>query len=207
MDLNFLLSWVLIVLATISLVVVVSFVVFMRGLYKRIRRSRTLSGAVLRSRTCLSRGPQHQVLKLQLRLRESLESGQAAVDLARKSEGPLGELPRLFRRIQSEGVTLESQLRLLTSENDSVMLAEALPAAGRRVDQVAGLVRRLRSAVAAGLGDLTDDTLTTLHFEVDQEVAALRAGVEELRSLNRSDRFAAPRRHFSMDRLSKGNES
>ena len=75
MDLNFLLSWVLIVLATISLVVVVSFVVFVRGLYKRIRRSRILSSAVLRSRTCLSWGPQHQVLKLQLRLRASLESG------------------------------------------------------------------------------------------------------------------------------------
>ncbi|HSP76865.1 MAG TPA: hypothetical protein VLO31_11715 [Cryobacterium sp.] len=207
MDLNSLLSWVLIALATVSLAVFVSFFVVVRVLYKRIRRNRRLSGAVLRSRARLSRGPQREVLKLQLRLQESLDSGQAAVDLAQRSEGPRGELPRLFRRIQSEGVTLQSQLRLLTSENDPAVLAEALPVADRRVEKVTGLVRRLRSAVAAGLGDLTDDTLTTLHTDVDHEVAALRAGVAELRTLNGNGGSSVPRRHLSMDRLSKGNQS
>jgi hypothetical protein len=142
-----------------------------------------------------------------LRLKDSLDSGQAAVDLARQGAGPLGELPRLFRRIQGEGVTLQSQLRLLTSETDPVVLAEALPVAGRRVDQVAGLVRRLRSPVSAGLGDLTDDTLTTLHSDVEQEVAALRAGVDELRSLNGSVGASVPRRHESLDHLSRKSES
>ncbi|HSP53245.1 MAG TPA: hypothetical protein VLO00_10155 [Cryobacterium sp.] len=207
MDLSFLLSWVLIAFATISLVVFVSFFVLARTLYKRVRRSRALSGAVLRSRTGLSWGPQREVLKLQLRLKESLDSGQAAVDLARSSQGPLGELPRLFRRIESEGATLQSQLRLLTSENDPAVLAEALPVARRRVDTVAGLVRRLRSAVAVGIGELTDDSLTTLHSEVDHEVAALRAGVDELRSLNGHDGFSEPRRPLSVDRPSRRNES
>jgi hypothetical protein len=207
MDLNSLLGWVLIALASTSLVVFVSFFVLVRVLYKRIRRNRALSGAVLRSRSRLSWGPQHEVLKLQVRLKDSLDSGQAAVDLARQSEGPLGELPRLFRRIQSEGVTLQSQLRLLTSEKDPVVLAEAMPAAGRRVDQVTGLVRRLRSAVAAGLGDLSDDSLTTLHSEVEHEVAALRAGVAELRTLNGNDGFSPPRRPLSMDHLSRKTES
>lgn len=212
MDLSNLLSWVLIVFATISLVVFVSFFVLVRTLYKRIRRSRALSGAVLRSRTRLSWGPQHEVLKLQLRLQESLDSGQAAVDLARSSQGPLGELPRLFRRIAGEGATLQSQLRLLTSETDRAVLAEALPVAHRRVDQVTGLVRRLRSTVATGLGDLTDDSLSTLHTDVDHEVAALRAGVDELRGLNGDsgtgpDGLTSPRRTVSMDRLSRKNES
>ena len=222
MDLNSLLSWVSISLATISLLVFVSFFVLVRRLYRRIRRSRRLTGAVLRSRTILSRGPQHEVLKLQLRLKESLDSGQAAVDLARSSQGPLGELPRLFRRIQGESVTLQSQLRLLTSEADPVVLAEALSVAGRRVDQVAGLVRRLRSAVAAGLGELTDDTLTALRSEVDREVAALRAGVDELRSLNGrslngrsldghshngNDGFSDPRRPLPMNTFNRRTES
>ena len=207
MDLNFLLGGVLVALATISLAVFVSFFVLVRALSRRIRRSRTLSGAVLRSRTRLSWGPQHEVLKLQLRLKESLDSGQAALDLARQGSGPLGELPGLFRRIQTEGVAVHSQLRLLTSETDSVVLAEALPVAGRRVEHLVGLVRRLRAAVAAGLGDLTDDTLATLHSEVDQEVAALRAGVAELRSLNGNDAPAAPRRYLPTDRLIRGNES
>ena len=48
-------------------------------------------------------------------------------------------------------------------------------------------MRRLRAAVASGLAGLTDDTLTTLSTEMDREVAALHAGVEELRALNRRD--------------------
>lgn len=207
MDLSFLLSWVLITLATISLVVFVSLFLVVRAVYKRLRRSRALSGAVLRSRTRLSWGPQHEVLKLQLRLTESLASGQAAVDLARQSTGPLGELPRLFRRIQSEGASVLSQLRLLASETDSVALAEAIPVTGRRVDRVTGLVRRLRAAVSAGLGDLTDDSLTTLHSDVEHEVAALRAGVEELRSLNGRDDSPPTRRPDPVHHLSRKSES
>ena len=198
-----LLSWVLISLATISLAAIVAFTVIVRALYKRVLRSR----AMLRARARLSWGPQHEVLKLRLRLMETLDSGQAAVDLALRSEGPRGELPRLFRRIRSEGVTLESQLRLMASESDSDVLAEGIPLARRRVEQVARLVRGLRSAVAAGLGDLTDDTLATLRSEVDREVAALHAGVHELRALNGNDGSSDPRRQLSMDRLARGNES
>ena len=97
-----------------------------------------------------------------------------------------------------------------------------LSVAGRRVDQVGGLVRRLRSAVAAGLGELTDDTLTALRSEVDREVAALRAGVDELRSLNGrslngrslmghshngNDGFSDPRRPLPMNTFNRRTES
>ena len=198
-----LLSWALVSLATIILAAIVAFTVIVRVLYKRVLRSR----AVLRARARFSWGPQHEVLKLRLRLKETLDSGQAAVDLAARSDGPRGELPRLFRRIHSEGVTLESQLRLMASESDSDVLAEGIPVARRRVEQVARLVRGLRSAVAAGLGDLTDDTLTTLRSEVDREVLALKAGVQELRALNGYAGLSDPRRQLSMDRLARGNES
>jgi hypothetical protein len=103
----------------------------------------------------------------------------------------------LFRRIQEEGVALDLQLRLMESETDSAVLAEELPAAGHRVDQVVGLVRRLRSAVASGLTGPTDVTLTTLHSDVDREVAALHAGVQELQRLNRSDERFEPTRPSS----------
>lgn len=198
-----LLSWVLITLGTIILAAVVAFTVVVRALYKRVLRSR----ALLRSRARIGWGPRHEVVKLRLRLRDTLDSGQAAVDLAIGGDGPRGELPRLFRRIRSEGIALESQLRLLASETDPGVLAEGLPVARRRVDQVATAVRGLRSAVAAGLGDLTDDSLSTLRSEVDREVAALHAGVQELRALNESDGLADPRRQLSIDRLARGNES
>ena len=72
-------------------------------------------------------------------------------------------------------------------ETDAEVLAEEVPAAGRRVEQVAQLVHRLRTAVAAGLTGLTDDTLTGLRSDMELEVAALHAGVEELHALNRLD--------------------
>lgn len=201
------LTGILLTLAIIMLAGILTFWVIARALYKRVRRSRVLTGAMLRTRARLSRGPQHEILKLRLRLEEALDSGQAAVDLALRSAGPSGELPRLFRRIEEEGGTLDAQLRLMASETDSAVLAEGIPVAGRRVDQVAGLVRRLRSAVAAGLGDLTDDTLTTLRSDVDHEVAALSAGVRELRTLNGYDGLSDSRRQLSMDRMVRGNES
>lgn len=198
-----LLSWVLITLGTITLVAVVAFTIIVRALYKRVLRSR----ALLRGRARIGWGPRHEVVKLRLRLRDTLDSGQAAVDLAIRGDGPRGELPRLFRRIQSEGIALDSQLRLLASETDPGVLAEGLPVARRRVEQVATAVRGLRSAVAAGLGDLTDDSLSELRSEVDREVAALHAGVQELRTLNGSDGLTDPRRQLSNDRLARGSES
>jgi hypothetical protein len=92
------------------------------------------------------------------------------------------------------------QLRLLESETDAAVLAGELPAAADRVDQVVELVRQLRSAVASGLAGSTDDTLTALHSDVDREVAALHAGVQELHRLNRRDERTESTRPPSRDR-------
>ena len=186
------LAEVLIALAAIMVVSTVTVVVIARVLYRRIRRSRAVNGAVLRVRTRVSFGPQHEILRLRLRLVESLASGQAAVDLAMASDGPRGELQRLVARLQNEGTRVESQLLLLATERDPVELAETLPVAGRRVDQITELVRRVRSVVAAGLGVRTDDTLTTLGADVDREIAAVNAGVAELHSLTLLDGLPAP---------------
>ena len=191
------LLWVFLSLLIIVFVAVATVVFILRALVKRIRRDRNLAGAMLRARARFSSGPQRKVLTLRVRLGEALDSGQAAVDLAARGDGPRGELPRLFRRIQGEGVALDLQLRLMESETDPAVLAAELPAAGHRVDQVVGLVRRLRSAVASGLAGPTDITLTTLHSDVDREVAALHAGVQELQRLNRSDERFDPTRPSS----------
>jgi hypothetical protein len=191
------LLWVFVSLLIIVVVSIATVVLILRALVKRIRHNRNFAGAMLRARARFSSGPQRKVLTLRVRLGEALDSGQAAVDLAARGDGPRGELPRLFRRIQEEGVALDLQLRLMESETDPAVLAEELPAAGHRVDQVVGLVRRLRSAVASGLAGPTDDTLTTLHSDVDREVAALHAGVLELQRLNRSDERFEPTRPSS----------
>ena len=198
------LEWVL---AALGIVIVlgicgiVALVLIIRSLYRRIRRSHAVGGAVLRTRARVSRGPQRTILGLRVRLEQSLDSGKAAVDLSTRSGGPRGELPRLFRRIEQEGVALDLQLQLMESEADPGVLAADLPVATARVEQVVALVRRLRAAVAAGLAGNTDDTLTTLSSEMDREVAALHAGVQELQALNRRDGFAEPTRRPSTDRL------
>ena len=185
------LIWVLVSLLTMVAVSITVVVLVVRAVVKRIRHSRALAAATLRTRARFSPGPNGKVLKLRVRLDEALASGRAAVDLAARGDGPRGELPELFRRIEHEGAALDLQLRLMESEIDSAVLSAELSAAGHRVDQVTALVGRLRSAVAAGLAGVTDDTLTTLHSDVDREVAALRAGVEELRTLNQRDRPTA----------------
>lgn len=177
-------------ITTIALVV--------RMVYRRIRRSRSVADTALRARAGFSRGPRRRVLALRVRLAETLDSGQAAVDLAAEHADQGGamrsELPRLFRRIREEGTALDLQVRLLESETDQAVLAAELPLATDRVDQIAALVRRLRSAVASGLAGSTDETLTDLHLDLEREVAALAEGVDELRRLSRRDEHAVPTR-------------
>jgi hypothetical protein len=170
----------------------VALVLIVRAVYRRIRRSRRVDGAMLRGRARVSRGPQRRILDLRVRLDDALTSGRAAIDLASRSAGPHGELPGIFRRISDEGASLDAQLRLMESEIDRSVLTAELPAAAERVDQVEALVRRIRSAVASGLAGASDDGLTTLRADMDREVAALHAGVEELHALTLRDFAAEP---------------
>jgi len=183
-----------IVVVSVGVTVVVARMLYLRlRLRLRLRRSRALSGAALRTRASVSRGPQREVLRLRIRLGDTLGSGQAAVDFALGSDGLRGELPGLFRRIQAEGAALDAQLLLLTSETDDVALAAELPVARRRVDEVAGLVHRLRATLASGRGNLTDDALLALRAEVDREITAVDAGIQALHTLNRHDHRDLPR--------------
>ena len=120
-------------------------------------------------------------------LAETLDSGRDALDLGRRTGSSLGDLGRLYGRIRDDGTALDAQLMLLLSERDPAVLRQSIPVAERRVDQVVGLIRRLRSAVAAGLGDRTDDNLAMLTGDLDREVTALDAGLNELHTLNRND--------------------
>lgn len=186
------LAWVFLALLIMVAVSMTTVFLVLRAIVKRARRSPVLGDAVLRTRARFSTGARGRVRRLRVRLHETLASGRAAVELAESGGGPRGELTRLFRRIRDEGEALDRQLHLMESETDAAVLAEDLTGAAARVDQVAGLVRHLRSAVASGLGDLSDDSLVALRSDVDREVAALHTGVEALRTLNRHDALVEP---------------
>ncbi len=193
---------VLISLVAIVAISMAIFFLIVRMLYRRIRRSRTVNGAVLKSRAQWSRGPRRQVFALQAQLDEAIESGRAAIELAVRSNGRRGDLPRLFRRIEAEATVLRAQLHLMESETDAGALTDALPAASLAVDQISDMIRELRASVADGLGDPTGVALSSLRAEVDLEVAALHAGLVELAHLNGGDRRdPAAIRYKSNDRF------
>lgn len=171
----------------LSIGVMVAFVLVVRAVVHRVRRSRAVSGTALRARARVARGPQRAVLALRVRLDESMRSGRAAIQIAADGSGSGGELPRLFQRVGDEASVLDLQLRLMESETDAAELADELPTARGRVEQVELLVRRVRHAVSAGLAGASDDALSALGADVDREVTALHAGIEELQRLNRRD--------------------
>lgn len=182
------LIWVLLSLLAFAVISWAAVFLIVRALYRRVRRSRAVNSAVLNSRAQLSWGPRRKVLALQLQLDQALASGRVAIDLAVRSNGRRGDLPRLFRRIEDEAGILRAQLHLMESERDSAALADSLAAASLSVDQISDMIRELRASVSAGLGDPTGDALSALHAEVDLEVASLHAGLVELANLNRYDR-------------------
>jgi hypothetical protein len=202
------LEWVLAALGIVIAIGVASIVVVvlvLRALYRRARRSRAVGGTVLRTRAALSHGPQRSVLALRVRLADTMASGQSAIGLL-VGHGPRGDLPRLFRRIQDESGALDLQLRLMESETDAAVLRDTLPAARHRVEQVVGLVGRVRTAVAGVLAGSTDDVLTTLDGDVDREIAALHAGVQELRRLDGHEDQAEPVRQPTIDRPNRSRQ-
>ncbi|WP_130177174.1 hypothetical protein [Cryobacterium sp. SO1] len=178
------LAEVLLALAALMLVSTAVVVVTARVVYTRVRRSRVVGASLLRARATLTFGRQHEVLRLRVRLSDTLASGREALNLADRTGRPRGDLHRLFERIRGEAAAVDAQLILLSSERDARALADALPTAGVRVEQIHTLVRRLRTAVSTGLIGATDDALTGLTADVDREVAALDAGVRELHALN-----------------------
>lgn len=175
---------VLIALVAIAALSAITIFLIVRALYRRVRRSRTVNGAVLKSRAQLSRGPQRKVFALQLQLDEALHSGRAAIEIAVRSNGRRSDLPRLFGRIDAEGAALMAQLRLMESETDRGALTDELAAAGVAVDQISEMIRELRASVAEGLGDPSGAALSSLRAELDLEVTALHAGLVELARLN-----------------------
>ena len=198
------LLWIFVAFLAMVALSITIVVLVVRAVVRRIRRSRALAGRALRTRAKFTTGPRGQVLRLRVRLADALESGRAAVELAGQGAGPRGELDRLHARIRHEGESLDRQLQFMESETDPGVLAHDLPVAEGRVDQVVGLVRRVRSAVGAQLDGLTDDSLAALRADVDREVTALHAGVEELRSLNAAhDGFAGPTPDPSTRRLNR----
>lgn len=149
---------------------------------RRIRRSPALAVTSLRMHLLRESGPRREVVRLRLQLLQAVEGGRSVLGAADAGAGLPGEAPALFRRIVGEAKTVDQHLRVLQTEDDAATLRGALPGLRRRVDELIGLVRQLRAAVAAGLEAASDATMAELGADVQREVLALQAGRERLRS-------------------------
>jgi hypothetical protein len=148
---------------------------------RRVRRSPAVAVGSLRMAMLRESGPRREVVRLRLQLLQALEGGRSVLGAVDTRTGLPGEAPALFRRIENEARTVDQHLRVLQAEDDPATLRAALPALRRRVDELIGLVRQLRAAVAAGLEAASDAAMAELGADVRREVTALQAGRERLK--------------------------
>ena len=151
---------------------------------RRVRRSGVLTTASLRLHTITGSGPHREVARLRLELHRAVDGGKAAIAAGTASTGLPGEAPALIRRIQREALTLDAHLRVMQAEDDRETLRAELPPLRRRVEEIAGLVRQLRAAIADGLAAVSGSSMGELAADVEREVIALQSGRERLRQVD-----------------------
>lgn len=153
-----------------------------------VRRARR-SGALARGRRAVERaqltlraqtappGPARELAQLRLDLREVVGRTSTAVTATQAAGDPVGDLPGLCRRLQQVTVALDTELRLLEHDPDGADVRVLLPALRARAGELEGSARAVRDAAAAARHGMAEASLAELTADVDQEVAALRAGV------------------------------
>ncbi|HZD01758.1 MAG TPA: hypothetical protein VFA46_16660 [Actinomycetes bacterium] len=125
-------------------------------------------------------GPRREIAFLRRELAAAASSTPQAVATVRASAGVVGELPQLARRLERVAATLDAELRLLANEPDPTEVVRVLPAARARVGDVTRIARTIRRAATAGLGAQSAADVGALSADVEREVAALAAGVQQL---------------------------
>ena len=121
-------------------------------------------------------GRGRQVAGLRLELRDAVDRTRRVLDDATARNCPLGELPGLFRRIESLAGSVDAELRILEGDPDAEQRAR-LAAVRQRSADVVAMTARIRRAVSGVHADLSGGAFRSLQGEVDLEVRALRAGV------------------------------
>jgi hypothetical protein len=171
---------VVLMLATVTLcVVLVGAAAWIAG--RAVRRLHRFAGRVV-DRSVLSLkaralppGRVRQVARLRLDLRAGIDQTAWVLDEAAREDCALGELPRLFRRVEQLARSVDAELRMV--EGGIGVTRGELAAAQQRSEDLVAIAAKIRRAVGTVRADLTSDVFRSLHGEVDVEVSALRAGV------------------------------
>lgn len=147
-----------------------------RGLRRARRDPRLVRAMRLARAGATLPGPRREAARLRLSLHDGLASTRHAVDALAVSGAPAGDLPALARRLDRAAQPVDGRLSALEREPDPAVAAALLPAAAERTRELLALAGRLRTGAAEQLeahGGLVGGDLAT---EIDDELAALRAG-------------------------------
>jgi len=175
---------VVLMLATVTVcVLLVGGAVWLAGrAVRRVHRAgrRVVDRSILSVKArALPPGRGRLVAGLRLDLRAGVDQTRRVLDDAVRHDCSLGELPRLFRRVEQLAASVDAELRLLEGRAD---VAEwQLVAAEQRAGELAAMAAEIRQGASAVRADLTSDLFGSLHREVEMEVSAVRAGAAVLR--------------------------
>jgi hypothetical protein len=153
---------------------------------RRLRRLRRAAGRLVEDGTLrvkayvLPPGRARQAAVLRRDLRAAIDRTGRLLDEAGRRDCPLGELPRLFRRVEELAASVDGELRTLEREPGPLPPDRVAAVRGRGEGLVA-ITAMIRSAVGGVHAELNGDLFRTLHSDVDLEVRALRAGVAAAR--------------------------
>ena len=142
---------------------------------------RLIDRSMLTVRARLLPGSARQVAAAQLQLRAGLNLTRRVLDDASRRNHPLGDLPRLFRRIEQLATSIDAELRMLDGDRDAlqrVRLADAI----RRSEELAAMSAEIRRTVSEVHADMQLDGFALLQRDLDVELRALRAGASAVRA-------------------------
>ncbi len=174
---------VMLVAVTITVVLVGLALWWATQLLRRLRcfTVRLADRATLAVRARLLPGAARQVAAAQLQLHTGLELTRRVLDDASRRNCPLGDLPGLFRRIEHLAASVDTELRMLGGDRDTVQRAR-LADAVRRSEELASMAAAIRRTVSGVHADMQLDGFGLLQRDLDVELRALRAGAGAVRS-------------------------
>lgn len=177
------------VLLTIGALAVVLLAAVVVGVvaYRRLRRdSRVLPLLLLWRLETAPPGPRRDALRLRLRLQRALLRSRRAVAASTGGGRVAGDLAGLLERTERAAAAIDRDLAV-GPPDERGLRREWFDRASDRVDDLEAIAGRLAETASTSLDAEADMGLDDLRTDADRELAALKAGVEALDGLRRSN--------------------
>lgn len=128
----------------------------------------------LKVRAETATGPSGELLRLRVRLQESLEATARSLAVAEQTHQYTGNLPGILRTIQQAGGVLENQLLVAQKDPDPTIQNAYVKTLGAQVEQVTHTATGIRNALAQAASPVTDSELKDVTRTLEVEATMLK---------------------------------